>query len=387
MTDEDHKQPVVLSRDDLYNQIWSTPMSRLAAAYGITGTGLAKICARLNVPCPPRGYWAKKAVGKPVVQFRLPEPETDTPLQVTISPAPPPEPPSKAQTELQQQMEVARADHSELAVPARLVRPHPVIAQWLAEHDREKQKALSERDPTTRRIMQPKAFTEMDRREHRFLNALFKAIEPLGFTIKTEPYQRVYFEFENERIDYQLREKQKQVRRPLTESEKGWSFYRDRGWMQELQPTGILIFTIKTWLADGMRHEWKDEPDRPLESHLPDIVATLSLAGPFLVKQRQERAEAEKRRWEEDHRRYLERQRQEQDQKRWQRFLEFSHQRDQAESVRRLLAELEARPHPEDVTIEGLSPGEWLAWAHQWLERFDPLMRDPQELYCELANI
>ena len=27
----------------------------------ITGTGLAKICARLNVPCPPRRYWAKKA--------------------------------------------------------------------------------------------------------------------------------------------------------------------------------------------------------------------------------------------------------------------------------------------------------------------------------------
>jgi hypothetical protein len=56
MTDEDRKQPVVLSRDELYSQIWSTPMIRLAAQYGITGTGLAKICARLNVPCPPRGY-------------------------------------------------------------------------------------------------------------------------------------------------------------------------------------------------------------------------------------------------------------------------------------------------------------------------------------------
>jgi hypothetical protein len=35
--------------------------------------------------------------------------------------------------------------------------------------------------------------------------------------------------------------------------------------MQELQPTGVLIFAIKTWLADGMRHEWKDHPDKPLE--------------------------------------------------------------------------------------------------------------------------
>jgi hypothetical protein len=88
MTGEDHQQPVVLSRDELYSQIWATPMIRLAAQYGITGTGLAKICARLNVPCPPRGYWAKKAAGKPVVQYRLPEPEADTPPQVTITPAP-----------------------------------------------------------------------------------------------------------------------------------------------------------------------------------------------------------------------------------------------------------------------------------------------------------
>ena len=39
MTDEDRKPPIVLSRDELYSQIWTTPMIRLAAQYGITGTG------------------------------------------------------------------------------------------------------------------------------------------------------------------------------------------------------------------------------------------------------------------------------------------------------------------------------------------------------------
>ena len=38
MTDQDRKQPLVLSRDELYSQIWATPMIRLAAQYGITGT-------------------------------------------------------------------------------------------------------------------------------------------------------------------------------------------------------------------------------------------------------------------------------------------------------------------------------------------------------------
>lgn len=64
MTGERKKRPVMVSREDLYQQVWQTPMSRLAAEYGISGNGLAKICDRLAVPYPPRGYWAKKAAGK-----------------------------------------------------------------------------------------------------------------------------------------------------------------------------------------------------------------------------------------------------------------------------------------------------------------------------------
>jgi hypothetical protein len=56
MADDIHqKQPVVVTRDDLYRQVWETPMSRLGEQYGITGNGLAKICERLKVPYPPRG--------------------------------------------------------------------------------------------------------------------------------------------------------------------------------------------------------------------------------------------------------------------------------------------------------------------------------------------
>ena len=52
-------------------------MSRLAAEYGISGNGIAKICDRLNIPYPPRGHWAKKAAGQKVVQYRLPEPRRE----------------------------------------------------------------------------------------------------------------------------------------------------------------------------------------------------------------------------------------------------------------------------------------------------------------------
>jgi len=64
MSEHDVRQPTVLSREALYRQVWATPISQLAAQYGLSGRGLAKICARLKVPCPPRGYWARKAVGR-----------------------------------------------------------------------------------------------------------------------------------------------------------------------------------------------------------------------------------------------------------------------------------------------------------------------------------
>jgi hypothetical protein len=64
MSDESEsisKGHVTVSREELYRQVWETPMSRLAKQYGLSDNGLAKICNRIRVPYPPRGYWAKKA--------------------------------------------------------------------------------------------------------------------------------------------------------------------------------------------------------------------------------------------------------------------------------------------------------------------------------------
>lgn len=55
---------IQLSREDLYEQVWTTPASHLAEKFGVSGSYLARVCAALNVPRPPVGYWQKKAVGK-----------------------------------------------------------------------------------------------------------------------------------------------------------------------------------------------------------------------------------------------------------------------------------------------------------------------------------
>src|SRR5262249_31845236 len=54
------------NRGEIYNEIWSEPIQRVAKRYNLSDVGLAKVCRRLNIPRPGRGHWAMKAAGKPV---------------------------------------------------------------------------------------------------------------------------------------------------------------------------------------------------------------------------------------------------------------------------------------------------------------------------------
>ena len=61
-------------REQLYTEIWLEPIQHVAKKYDISDVGLAKVCRRLNIPRPGRGYWAMKAAGKPLLR-QLPLPK------------------------------------------------------------------------------------------------------------------------------------------------------------------------------------------------------------------------------------------------------------------------------------------------------------------------
>jgi hypothetical protein len=44
-----HENSKKISRKELYNQVWITPMSQLAQSYRISDVGLAKICKKHNI--------------------------------------------------------------------------------------------------------------------------------------------------------------------------------------------------------------------------------------------------------------------------------------------------------------------------------------------------
>lgn len=52
------------SRKALFAQVWVRPATEVARALGISDVALGKLCRRLQVPKPPRGYWARVKAGQ-----------------------------------------------------------------------------------------------------------------------------------------------------------------------------------------------------------------------------------------------------------------------------------------------------------------------------------
>ncbi len=60
-------------RKVLYEQVWSEPALTVAKSYGVSSVWLGKVCRQLNVPVPPRGYWARVRSGGKVKKPPLPK--------------------------------------------------------------------------------------------------------------------------------------------------------------------------------------------------------------------------------------------------------------------------------------------------------------------------
>lgn len=63
----------MVSREQLYELVWSMPMTKVAEKFSVSGSYMARVCLVLRVPRPERGYWAKLEVGKAPARPGLPE--------------------------------------------------------------------------------------------------------------------------------------------------------------------------------------------------------------------------------------------------------------------------------------------------------------------------
>lgn len=75
-----------LTREQLYEKVWSAPTTQVAAEFGISDVALAKRCKKLNVPKPSLGYWAKVAAGQKPEKTPLPPTAAEAFVQAAEKP-------------------------------------------------------------------------------------------------------------------------------------------------------------------------------------------------------------------------------------------------------------------------------------------------------------
>lgn len=378
MSEEQARTPTALSREELYEKVWQTTLSHLAQQFGICGTGLAKICRRMNVPYPPQGHWAKLAAGKKVAPIPLPAAGPATPSRVSIAPTPP-------QTRPSIPLKAEGTEALAAGVPERLLRPHPIVASWLADHERRRKEAKNERDPWMRNLKRVEDFTATDRRQHRILDSLFKVLERHGAKVRQDERHQLFVEINGEKVEFQLRERLKQTRRPLTEDEKRWH-PRDTT-RQELVPTSKLVFAIKTYIPSGFRREWLETDEKAMEAHLPDIAATIIALGPALAEQTRLRREEARERQIAEQRRYEEQQRRKLDRNRWRRVVEIAEEWREAKLAREFIAALRQTGPDLEQTIGERTIRDWLAWAEERASSLDPVACGTASAFERVASV
>lgn len=373
-----------VTREELYGLIWAAPLNKVAERFGISASKLAEICDAHRIARPAQGHWIRLELGKPVEVFSLLPAAPGEHETITIDPKPPR---TRKAAAAEEGNGVERAVAPAVDVPDRLVRPHPLVAEWIATRQREVREKVQIYDHRLKRLVQPVPLADADRRRLLVANTIFKAVEKRGVAVKNGERRALVMILGSEQIEFQLRYRLKRGQRPLTADELRWRDPKAQKWTYELYETDALIFEIKTWLPRGVRTEWEDSKRGTVEEQLGEIIDGIMAAFPALEELRRQR-EAEKRRHELEARRRSELEAERKlDRARFRRLLEHVGHWREAELARAFLAALREAMPGDASAVAGVETSEWLAWAERKVEEHDRLTSDPRSVLESIAEV
>jgi hypothetical protein len=306
-------ETIVYRRDELYEQVWSKPMREVAKRHGVSDVALAKICRKLGVPLPGRGYWAKKAAGHQMTrpQLRTLPPGETGEYRVERWKQPPSSiPPSGCAEE---QLANEAKPEARIAVPETLVSPHHLIRMSM-RHLRGRAHKWESRLPFHDDSLEVDVSSGVLDRALRVMDALLKALEARGFKVnvvrpnpnneefrydygwrKTSTRTRVLIN--NEWVQFGIQEGYDSIQIPRAQGSPSTPYTYTPAPSYERRPNGKLTLRIyNDFLQPGIRHTWSDGKTRRVENCLNDFVKGLISTSEAL---RVVRLEREQRRREE----------------------------------------------------------------------------------------
>lgn len=262
---------ISLHRHELYNLVWSEPMTRLARKYGFSDVWLAKICKKYDIPRPGRGYWARKQAGERVLVARLPKCGDDPIIHINVYPTR-----SNRNTERRNNRPVVQVPKN-IVVPGELTDPHSYTietAETLASSQASDTGILSNR----KHGLDIRVSRECVDRALRIMDTLVKVLITMGFIVKvSKGSTRVCIG--DESIEISLREEVKRRRLGAAEHDLeayyrfGYNLYADRA-----VPSGILSLIIEDKAfpyGTAPRRTWRDTEAKRLEECLSSFISGL----------------------------------------------------------------------------------------------------------------
>jgi hypothetical protein len=387
---DDKAHPASLSREALYEAVWSTSMVQLSRQYGLSDQGLRKICVKQQVPVPKAGYWAKVAVGKggirpPLKPYSEPQAEqaarvvrakreTERKVQAAAWKPPAPEVVHEAPIRWHPSLGALRKTLTEAASNAAKLqrvsaweekRPgsrHPdrdrfkIYGSWKYFSDGGQLLRDSHRKSACRVSLQHYE------RALRCLNTIIARANERGYTVSMQGDQeRLVFKRDEASVTMRLTEKlEEQQRKEYSTYKKAWESVKCHA------PTGRLTIFLES--TGGGEKAIGDQPNRFLEKQIDDIMETLDVRHAASVK-RNEENRLWRLRYEEEQRLRVEQQRREEELRK--RAAEEKARREalvaeaaawrRAIEVRSYLLELDQRLVRGGQAAEDFT--EWRAWA------------------------
>ena len=368
-----HPQPICVPRHELYEKVWSQPMTTLAHEYGISDVALAKICRKLNIPYPGRGYWRRKETGKAVKQLPLPSNADPAKQSATICRGFQAQPVDHFSVEAKERIQAEEAPEQKIEVPDRLVKPHRLLRGRLTELRSPQVDDYGAIWSGGLRQLNLRVSPQSLRRALRIMNTLFYALEARGYhlTIEDEHKSSLRVHIHGEPIEFGLAEKFRRIERPEVKNKdlQPWEYQR-----YQYLATGDLFLKITEWWGQGLRKTWSDGKTAKLETCLNDFIIGLIKVAEVVKAKRLKREQEERVRLEAEQRRRDEERERQEELARREGLIKEATRWTQAQQVRAYIAALKEKVIAQHGAIQpGSQADQWVAWAYRQANRLDPL--------------
>lgn len=288
---------VTITRAELYEKVWTTPMRTLAKEFGLSDVGLAKLCRRHDIPTPGLGHWRLVETGHAPKRDPLPAihpPESET-INIAASEPQPYGLPKKS--ELASTLKIEVKEDREIT--------HPLAIRTKRAFEPTSKDDRGWFAPKNLKAPHLRVSKGAVSRALRILDALFFAVEAQGYSVVwgKEPDARLHVAVDGEKLRFCLAETFSRKPHSLTSEEitrKKKSLY-DYAPQWDYTPSGILHLSIEDLPYDlrRVRKSWSDGKTRRVEVSLSDCVAVL----PHLakaIKLVEEEAERRRMQWQEE---------------------------------------------------------------------------------------